>query len=260
MAQNVTKEETFTWDTLLAQAAKEKYGRRARVVYDARCTTVDKEWFIKQLCTDAKNIKPRKPAEISRDLVWIDNERGYSNSTDFETTYKVSLDVVENSEDHVYHESTKKGVQWGTNTNIGLQFGLPQATSNHGTMMESSSQVEGIQLEERSDGITIKLPAWKRVVVNEMTYRVHFKLDYTLECKISKLANIRIQYNPCGMGLYMQMGNVTASELLEPLPSYREDKEFVYFTQEGELMWTEKRMKVKLITVDDAKTPLKFNI
>ena len=97
---------------------------------------------------------------------------------------------------------------------------------------------------------SVKIPPGKKAVVKLMSYRVCYRLDYTLEFKIFNSAYIRIKYDPCGLGLCMRMGNLTASELLEPLPGFREDEQFVYFTQEGVLRWTANRMEVTKEIVD----------
>ena len=56
---------------------------------------------------------------------------------------------------------------------------------------------------------------------------------------------ISVRIDPCGMGLCFHTVYVTASQLLQPLPGYRDDEEFVYFTQEGELRWIADRMVVR---------------
>ena len=253
------KNDTFTFDALLSQAVKEKYGRRARIWYQNYFTRTDKKTFTDQLFTDAKNVNPREPVEISKNLVDV-NEKIYSNcdgSTDDESTVKV-VSRVENSEDHNYHESTTKGVQWGTNANVGLQFGLPQVFSgggiNVGGSFQRTTSTTVAQEEKKSNKVEaeshheelVKIPPGKKVVVKLTSYRVRYRLDYTMEYKISKSANIRVKYEPCGIGLpCLSLGIVTASELMQPLPGYREDEEFVYMTQEGVLRWTADRMEVK---------------
>ena len=234
-----TKEDIFTWDTLLVQAFKEKYGRRARFAYNPN-TTADKKWFVRQLFDDVKNINPREPVEIRRNLVDV-NEKVYSNfqgSGDDESTVKI-VSSVENSEYHDYQVSTTRGVLWGTDANDGLLFGFPQ-TSNR----------VGVQSHHEE---SVKIPQGKKVVVKLMSYRVRYRLDYTLEFKIFKSARVRIKFDSCGcgLGLCKQMGNLTAPELLEPLPGFREDTHFVYFTQEGVLRWTANRMKVTKMMFDE---------
>ena len=86
-----------------------------------------------------------------------------------------------------------------------------------------------------------------------ISYRVRYKLDFTMEYKISKSANIRVKFDPCGTCLpyfCLQQGFVAAADIMESLPGYREDEEFVYFTQDGELRWTTNRMDVKKKLID----------
>lgn len=55
------------------------------------------------------------------------NEKIYINTggCEDETSVKI-VNCVENSEGHNYQETTTKGIKWEFNTNLGLQFGLPQ--------------------------------------------------------------------------------------------------------------------------------------
>ena len=93
----------------------------------------------------------------------------------------------------------------------------------------------------------VEIPAGKRVVVTMTSYRVRYKLEYTMEYKIPKATKIRISFGRYGIGLpcCISSGALTASQVMHTLPGYREDEEFVYFTQEGELRWIADRMVVE---------------
>ena len=261
------KSEAIQWDDLLLRAAREHFGRRARVAptSSSYITGEDKKAFLAKLFNDAKNINPREPEQISKNTVDV-NEKIYTNnegSVD-ETSVKI-FKCVENSEGHNYQEITTKGVQWGGSANVGLQFGLPQVGVGGGgsvgasfqrqlttTLVREEKKENRVKLQSHHEE-TVKIPPGKRVVVKMTSFRVRYKLDYTMEYKMSKSTQIRIRVDTCGIGLplmCMTLLPVTASQLMQPLPGYREDEEFVYFTQEGELRWIADRMEVKKTVVD----------
>lgn len=267
LASNDTLEMTQTmkskkigWDKLLEDAAKQKYGERIRL-RKAWITGQDKKKFLDLLFSDAKCIDDNEPEEISKIRVDV-NEKVYSNDgpqqkEDDETTVKI-VNTAENTEGHNYTQETTKGLEWGANANIGLQFGLPQFGTGvkggiGGGFKKFSLETQSYQKRnENKVGQAahheekVKIPAGTKVIVRMTSYRVRYKLDYTMEYKISKRKQIRISFDrllglPCCAGI----GYIEASLLLQELPGYREDEEFVYFTQEGELRWTADRMDVK---------------
>ena len=263
MAEMTNKKtsDKIKWEDLLLQAAREIYGRR---VWLRRSwfTDRDKEEFLKALFSDAKNINPRDPVEISKNTVDV-NEKIYANheGSEDETTVKI-VSCVENSEGHNYQETTTKGVQWGASANIGLQFGLPQvgvgATGGLGanfqrtrTLAISNEKTTSnkVELQSHHEEV-VKIPPGKKVIVKMTSYRVRYKLEYTMEYKIAKTARIHITFDPCGLGLpCLSHGALTPQQLMNDLPGFREDEEFAYFTQEGELRWVADRMEVEKTVV-----------
>ena len=254
------KSEKIGWDKLLEDAAKQRYGRGIHL----RKTWVmdqDKKKFLDALFSDARCIDDNEPEEISKIRVDV-NEKVYSNDgpqqkEDDETTVKI-VNTAENTEGHNYKQETTKGLEWGANANVGLQFGLPQFGTGvtggiGGSFKKHSSETKTYEkTNENKVGQAahheekVKIPAGTKVVVRMTSYRVRYKLDYTMEYKISKRKQIHISFDrllglPCCVGI----GYIEASQLLQELPGYREDEEFVYFTQEGELRWTADRMEVK---------------
>ena len=259
------KSETIKWDDLLRRAVREHYGAHAKVAPYSPQTEVDKKEFLKQLLSDAKNINPREPEEISRNTVDV-NEKVYTNTKggEDESTIKI-VSCVENSEGHNYQETTTKGIEWGVNANVGLQFGLPQVgvggsgrvgfqykRTNLMTISQEHTKKERVETQAHHEE-TIKIPPGKKVQLKMTSYRVRYKLDYTMEYRIDKSAHIRVKVDTCGIGLpyvCLSSGFVTASQMMQPLPGYREDEEFVYFTQEGELRWIADRVVVNKTVAD----------
>lgn len=259
--------DTIEWDALLLKTAKENFGRRTRIApsFQSFMTRQDKKVFLDKLLSDAKNVNPREPVVISKNLVDV-NEKIYTNSDggEDETTVKV-VSCIENSEGHNYQTSVTKGVNWGANANVGLQFGLPQVgvggSANVGTsfgtqysrtLVTENKKENRVEVQSHHEE-TVKIPPGKKIVVKMKSYRVRYRLDYTVEYKIAKSSYIRVKVDSCGLGLplfCMNLRILTASQLMESLPGYREDDEFAYFTQDGELRWIADRMEVEKTIVD----------
>ena len=266
---NKKKSEKIKWEDLLANATRELYGRSART-RKTWITDRDKETFLQKLFSDAKNINPRRPEEISKNIVdvnekvYLNHEKGQDETkgkdeTEHKDKTKVTIvNTVENTEGHNYQQSTTSGVEWGVDAKIGLQFGLPafggvkpeiggsfKKTSLKTETFEKKSENKVTQAAHHEE--EVEIPAGSKVTVNMTSYRVRYKLDYTMEYKIAKSAKIRISFQRYGFSLpcCRNSGVLTASQVMRDLPGYREDEEFVYFTQEGELRWIADRMEVE---------------
>ena len=263
------KSEKIKWEDLLANATRELYGRSART-RKTWITDRDKEAFLQKLFSDAKNINPRRPEEISKNIVdvnekvYLNHEKGQDETkgkdeTERKDKTKVTIvNTVENTEGHNYQQSTTSGVEWGVDAKIGLQFGLPafggvkpeiggsfKKTRLKTETFEKKSENKVTQAAHHEE--EVEIPAGSKVTVNMTSYRVRYKLDYTMEYKIAKSAKIRISFQRYGFSLpcCINSGVLTASQVMRELPGYREDEEFVYFTQEGELRWIADRMEVE---------------
>lgn len=266
---NKKKSEKIKWEDLLANATRELYGRSART-RKTWITDRDKEAFLQKLFSDAKNINPRRPEEISKNIVdvnekvYLNHEKGQDETkgkdeTERKDKTKVTIvNTVENTEGHNYQQSTTSGVEWGVDAKIGLQFGLPafggvkpeiggsfKKTRLKTETFEKKSENKVTQAAHHEE--EVEIPAGSKVTVNMTSYRVRYKLDYTMEYKIAKSAKIRISFQQYGFSLpcCRNSGVLTASQVMRDLPGYREDEEFVYFTQEGELRWIADRMEVE---------------
>ena len=79
--------EAIEWDDLLLRTVREQFGRRTKIrsTFDEDMTA-----FLAELLRDAKNINPREPEEISKNIVDV-NEKIYSNGEggEDETTIKI---------------------------------------------------------------------------------------------------------------------------------------------------------------------------
>lgn len=251
-------DNTIKWDDLLRRAAKQKYGgsislRRSWLAEN------NKKQFLRIAFADATNISNNQPIEVSKTIVDV-NEKVYTNcnGSEDETSVKI-VSGSENFEGHDYTVSTTKGVEWGISSNLGLQFGLPGhlvggaqlggqgglgahfTRKNEKTITEETQRSSTTRSEAHHEE-TVKIPPGKQAVVTMTSYRVRYKLPYTMEYKVPKTTRICISYSRC---LCAITGYLTAEELLHFLDGYRQDLENVYFTQEGELRWIADRMEVE---------------
>ena len=248
--------DTIKWDDLVKEALKEKYGRHAVLVktsyYESR-----KNAFVYVLFSDSRVVDAVEPIEISKVTVDV-NEKVYTNleGGEDETNVKIVRSVA-NSKAHNYTETTTKGIEWGAGVNVGLQFGLPQVgpaaasasvganasfkKQNTKTVTEETTSTDTVSVESHHQE-TVQIPPGKKAVVKMTSYRVRYKMLYIMEYKVKKNHKMHIQYRSCG--IIPRSGHLTASQLLETIPGHREDEEYVYCTQEGELRWIADRMVV----------------
>ena len=254
--------DKIRWDDLLLRELRESYGRNAKLRNTWKLDD-DKKEFLRCVFADARNIDDStEPEEISKTTVDV-NEKVYSNhhGSDDETTVKL-VSTMENAEGHNYSVSTTSGVEWGGGADLGLQFGLPQGASlkvggnasfkkfKSKTVTNEDTKTSKVESQAHHEE-TVKIPPGKTVVVKMTSYRVRYKLPYTMEYKVPKTKGLLVSYDPCGIGLCcMSSGYLTATQLMHTLPGFREDAEYVYFTQQGELRWIADRMVVDKKVLD----------
>ena len=190
------------------------------------------------------------------------NEKVYYNHNGSEdsTTVKINKSV-ENAEGRSYSVSTTKGVEWGGGVALGLQFGMPQIGLNASskgninytrtkleTVTKADTKTHKLQVKSHHEE-TVEIPPDKKVKITMTSYRVRYKLPYTMEYKVPKTEGIPVMYDSyVSVGLIVacsKIGFLTAAQLMHTLPGYCEDDEYVHFTQEAELRWTADRMVVK---------------
>ena len=255
------KDEAIQWNDLLRQAAREHYAIRGRPMLNSPITLDSKASFLKRMFSGAKVVDPKEPQEISANTVDV-NEKIYTNTGGYEdeTTVKI-VNMEENTEGRNYREVTSKGIKWGVDANVGLQFGLPHVLNVGGEIGSSyeRSKVLAVTKEKSKEQKhkrqshheeTLSIPPGKKATLRMTSYRVRYKLDYTLEYKIAKKDGVVVRMDLCGLGLHYTSVFVSASQLLHPLPGYREDEEFVYFIQEGQLRWIADRVVVSKTIAD----------
>lgn len=227
--------------------------------YDAQKTD-----FENLLVRSAKITKTEEPEEISKIQVDV-NEKIYSNQGRKGDGDKTTISIIkkaESSEGYNYEQQTTKGLQWGAGTNLGAQFGLssvgigPSAglsggvnasfkKTNQTTTTESTTTTNKTgQESNHTESVTI--PPGQKVKVSMTSYRVKYRLVYSMEYKVEKIKDIRVRYKSsmdC-LGLCSIGATLTAEELLRYMPDYRMDERYVYFTQKGSLTWMADRVEV----------------
>ena len=218
--------------------------------------------FENLLVRSGKITKTEEPEEISKIQVDV-NEKIYSNQGSSGDGDKTTVSIIkraESSERYNYEQQTTKGLQWGAGTNLGAQFGLssvgvgPSAglgvnagfkKTNQTTTTESTTTTNKTgQESNHTEAVTI--PPGYKVKVSMTSYRVKYRLVYSMEYKVEKIKDIRVRYKSsidC-LGLCSLGATLTAEELLRYMPDYRMDERYVYFTQKGSLTWMADRVEV----------------
>ena len=250
-------EQTIQWDDLLLRASREHYGIRGRPLLKSPITRNSKDSFLKRVFSSARSVDEKEPMEISANTVDV-NEKVYTNTGGHEDeTTIIIVNSQENTEGRNYRETTTKGIKWGVDANVGLQFGLPQVGGGiqgklggnfERSKILSVTQEKTLQEKHQQQSFheeTLSISPGKKATLQMTAYRVRYKLAYTMEYKIAKKDGVVVRMDLCGLGLIYSSVFLTSSQLLYPLPGYREDDEFVYFFQEGELRWIADRMVVK---------------
>ena len=246
---------------MLLRELRDSHGRHAKLRKSWQ-SDEDKKEFLRCVFADARNIsESTEPEETSKTTVDV-NEKIYSNhhGSEDETTVKL-VSTTENAEGHSYSVSTTSGVEWGGGANLGLQFGLPQFGTglnvggnasfkkfNSKTVKDEDTKTNKVESQAHHEE-TVKIPPGKKVVVKMTSFRVRYKLPYTMEYKVPKTKGLSVRYDPCGgigfLGLCCaRTGYLTATQMMHTLSGFREDAEYVYFTQQGELRWIADRMVV----------------
>ena len=258
-----SKDESIQWDDLLLGAVREHYSLRGRPLLHSPITLDSKNRFVKRLFSNVQTTYQADPEEISRSTVDV-HEKIFTNTGGFEDETSVAIvSDVENTEVRNYQETTTKGIKWDVDTNVGLQFGLPQVgvggNANIGGSYGRSRSVSvawGKHEEKKHKHQSrheekLSIPPGKIATLRMSAQKVRYKLQYAIEYSIPKSDGVFVRTDLCGLGLWYTSVFVSASQLLNPLPGFREDDEFVYFTQEGELRWIADRMTVTKTLKDD---------
>ena len=145
----------------------------------------------------------------------------------------------------------------GLDANVGLQLSLPipfvgavgVGGSTGGSFQKSNARTESSEIQKHTSvevrshhEETVQIPPGKKVMVKMTAYRVKYKLEHTLECKIRKSETIRVRF---ALRVGSSSGVLTASQVLRMLPGFHEDDDYAYFTQDGEFRWTTDRTVVQ---------------
>ena len=187
------------------------------------------------------------------------NEKFYTNhGGQKEDETKVTIvKKSENSEAYSYEQQTTSGLEWGGGANLGAQFGLPQVgvglsgglnasfkKLSEYLKKDSTTKTTTVGQESHHEE-TVEIPAGHKVTVKMTSYRVRYKLDYTMEYRVPKSVCVVVRYHCC-CGLCSQSSRLTAARILKKMPNFMDDpkKNYVYFTQKGTLGWVADRMEV----------------
>ena len=212
------------------------------------------------LLRSAKIVSSGKPQEISKIQVDV-NEKIYSNNGDGSDDDESTVRIVKSSEisqGRNYEQQTTNGFKWGAGTNVGVQFGLPQVgvglkasvdtsfKKKKETTIKESITTENKVGQESHHEESLTIPPGHKVIVNMTSYRIKYRMDYTMEYKIPRSCTIRVKYwlfYCCGL-LFPVFSTISVAYILRSMPEFKEDDEYVTFTQQGSLTWFADRMEV----------------
>ena len=264
-ARQRVQPKTFTIDRLVNSALRERFGPGARKV-NSPFYEQQKRSFEEVLLRNSWITSSRKPQEISKiqvdvnEKIYSNNGDGRSKSTDGDNSKVTIVKSSEVSEGFNYQQATSSGLEWGAGANIGAQFGLPQvgigmsggASTNFTktsstTTTESHSKENKIGQQSHHEESVI-IPPGHKVTVTMTSYRIKYQLEYTMKYTVLKSSSMYVRYyTSWSCGLCSISCNLDATHLLHSLPDYREEGQFVSFTQQGHLTWFADRMEVDKI-------------
>ena len=152
-----------------------------------------------------------------------------------------------------YKFTSKQGIVWNMHENFGVQLlaiGMGGGTvglngdyceNTHMTSQEKAASVLGHTLGfSYSQEENVTIPPGKKVVVAFTTSIIEYQLRYKLEFRLPKMDTIAVKYKKPCLGCLFKVTNyafIPYWSMVKNLPEYRDDGEYVYFTQEGVLSW-----------------------
>lgn len=152
-----------------------------------------------------------------------------------------------------YKFTSKQGIVWNMHENFGVQLlaiGMGGGTvgldgdysgNTHMTSLEKAASVLGASLGfsyNQEENITI--PPGKKVLVAFTTSIIEYQVRYKLEFRLPKFGTITVKYKKPCLGCLCNRTNyavVPYWSMVKNLAEYRDEGEYVYFTQEGVLSW-----------------------
>ena len=217
-----------------------------------------------RIVDDEKTNNPR-PVVVSKILVDV-NEKIYDNRAGTGKTDATTVKIVkklETGEAFSYEQETTSGLEWGAGTNIGAQFGLPSVGGIGGpsvnlsgglnasfkktkstTTTESTTKTSTVGQESHHEE-TVEIPPGCKVKVTMTSYRIKYKLEYTMEYKVPKSRQLQVRYNiACCLALCYPSITLTAEDILKYMPGFHVVGQYVIFRQKGWLKWVADRMEV----------------
>lgn len=143
-----------------------------------------------------------------------------------------------------YEWSPIEGVSWGLSADVGAKIAGSQIAGvaaawpgvTAGVCLQWAVPI-GSEIFGWSQSEKIVVPPRTKVKAVITTYAIRHELQFTAEFAFPTASKVAMRYEsfclPCSNWCF-----VTASEILRGLPEYREENDWVYFTQEGKLSWT----------------------
>ena len=252
-----------TKEDLLEDAVNAKYGPRITLRKTAITENSLKRMW-ENIEVTSVDPKDHKPKEVARRIVDI-NTKEYINRGSEADESSVNISKSAGSERSTTADWTSTtGVEFGASANIGasvmglaamvpvggnIGFGgsvsKQKTDSKHfGKSFCDTSTLSYTQEEK------ISVPPRTKVTATITTYSVTHRMEYEVEFGYNKSNNfIPVRYQTslqsCFGGCCSKSGFITAAELLNRLPGFRQEDDRVFFKQEGAVSWVGEGAKVE---------------
>lgn len=183
--------------------------------------------------------------EISKDVrkIQVDEKvvEHVNNREEEEITVTSESDYVGTGNDYNYVQSTTEGLVWTPGLNIGSQFGKPEVIVRElepGEELDKTKKPSPAMMLVKThvENSTKVPPGIKLTRTSTLCRKCHI-MEYTKKYRVPKSAEIQVRHSPRFFGLSTTTTALSASQLLQPMPDFEVDGDFVYFTQKGKLTW-----------------------
>ena len=247
-----------TCEDLLKFAAEDLLGKRIKLKPYSE-TDKNMDSFKDSISIRVLN-REENPRAVGKTVVDIYTKE-YKNYGDADSKSSSNADITHaqvqrsspGSTDRNYKFTSKQGIVWKMHENFGVQLlaiGMGGGTvglngdycgNTHMTSQEKAASVLGASLGfSYSQGGNITIPPGKKVVVAFTTSIIEYQLRYKLEFRLPKMGTVTVKYKKPCLGCLCKFTNYAVIpywSMVKNLAEYRDDGEYVYFTQEGVLSW-----------------------
>lgn len=275
-------QETVCWNDLIELATKTKYGSNAKIAIN-RSSEREKEIMVKTLLSNSRIVAVQEPQVVSKTVLDV-NEKEYENEATGTTIKIVNNCIESSRGQNYVQTTTRGitfGANVNDELQLVLpHFEAKNGIGGHisRTMPETVSKNSMVVTEDE-----VEVHPGEKIRVKMTSYKVCYSMQYTIEYGIDKNLELSVAYNGSFLSMILLLfviifsclipiliflpcfcifafllckskqmapicgsrhGRLSAKELLQSLPTFREDEKKAYFRQEGVLTWTAERMVI----------------